>query len=94
VGIDSGRSEGNQDGFGKVELNMAINFYRVLFHLNDATGKPLQSFGTHAEYVAAASSDPASLAAILVANSVVVVSAGGAIIMDSISNAGVGAYLT
>jgi hypothetical protein len=72
---------------------MAINFYRVLFHVIDASGKPLPAFGTHTETIAAASGDPATLRDVLVTNGYGE-PAGGKIIFDSISNAGNGVYLT
>jgi hypothetical protein len=74
---------------------MAISIFKVIWHYEQGAygGKPHAQLGWQIAHVGAATGDPGTLAAVLAANGKAT-PAGYVVVIDSIANEGVGAYLT
>ena len=71
---------------------MPLSLFKVIFHY-EVNGRPLQQHGWRQSHVAAASGDPAILAAVLASNGLGAPS-GATLVFDSIANSGIGSYLS
>jgi hypothetical protein len=74
-------------------MTSTIQTFKVIVHA-ELSGEKLEHFGCRQFHLAAAAGDPATLAAVLDADSLCPRPAGAVLVFDQISNSGGGTYNT